>query len=81
MNVWSQFAVEWSTQWHGFWYGRSAVWGMRILVVPYWAVVLPLSVVSVYLLLGKQSEEPIATINVPAEASSNQGRSGIVRAV
>ena len=80
MNVWSQFDVEWSTQWHGFWYGRSAVRGMRILVVPYWAVVLPLSVVSIYLFLGKRSEEPIAAINVPVEASSSQGGSGIVRA-
>ena len=54
---WGDMDVEWKREWAGFYFGAASLTNPPLHVeewiIPYWSLVLPLTLISVWLILGK----------------------------
>lgn len=59
------FDIEWRRDWAGFHFGVGTVLNQRHVdyMIPYWAIVIPLTTISAWLLLSKpRPKKPAATV-------------------
>jgi len=68
-------ASEWTYHWNGFRFGATKsgpdVFGVAALTAPYWSIVIPLTLLSAYLLLSnpRKSNQKKITETIPADGA------------
>ncbi len=69
-NPWKYQNVEWRTDWIGFHFGAAnatagSIRRVEFWIVPYWSIVIPLTLLSAYLLLSKPHKSTPKKITEP----------------
>ncbi len=73
-DPWEKLDIEWQSNWFAFSFGTAMIKGsiakIEMCLIPYWSIVVPLTVLSAYLLLTKPRK---ATPNKIREPIQNNG--------
>ncbi|MEK6259832.1 MAG: hypothetical protein AABP62_14530 [Planctomycetota bacterium] len=71
-NSWDGYEVEWQWNWAQFRFGAGSLQGTKTVsfVIPYWFIVIPLTLLSAYLLLATpRSLKPIHSPEAPSDSN------------